>query len=39
VVETYLENNATNIDRAIIFGGTAVVSSSVESQIDTAITP
>jgi uncharacterized repeat protein (TIGR01451 family) len=39
VVKTYLENNATNIDRAIIFGGTAVVSSSVESQIDTAITP
>lgn len=39
VVEDYLETHAATIDRAIVFGGTAVVSPTVESQVDAAITP
>ncbi|WP_165491955.1 cell wall-binding repeat-containing protein [Egibacter rhizosphaerae] len=39
VVETYLEDRADDIERALIFGGPAAVSSDVEQAVEDAIDP
>ncbi|MEE8602401.1 cell wall-binding repeat-containing protein [Euzebya tangerina] len=36
-VDTYLQANASDIERALIFGGTAAIDASVEAAIETAL--
>lgn len=36
-VEDYLEDNSASIDRSVIFGGTAAISTDVENDIATAL--